>query len=354
MFHEVCIKDIRQETSDCISISFDIPLDLQDIFRYKAGQYLTLKRIIEGEDVRRSYSICSSPLDNEWRIAIKKVPFGTFSNHAHDNFKKGDTIELMPPAGRFTVNIMPENAHYYVGIAVGSGITPILSIIKTVLESEPSSHFTLLFGNKKRASVMFKETIEGLKNQYMKRFSVYYILSEEFSETALLRGRIDDVKLNYFFKHLINKDQIDGFYICGPEDMTHALKTCLEVAGIDKTKIHFELFGVKKQPLMRGFAATLNDKKQSAVTIRLDGSEFTMPLGYDGNSVLDEAMMHGADLPYACKGGVCCTCKAKLVEGLVEMTVNYGLEPAEMAAGFILTCQAHPRSARVVVDFDAK
>jgi ring-1,2-phenylacetyl-CoA epoxidase subunit PaaE len=355
MFHKLKIKNIRPETEDCVSIALEVPTTLVDVFQFKSGQYLTFKRIVEQEELRRSYSICSSPTDNELRVAIKKVPFGKFSTFANESLKEGDFLEVMPPNGRFTALCSADNVKKYVGFAAGSGITPILSILKNVLRSEPKSHFTLIYGNKKRTSIIFKEAIEALKNQYMERFSVYHVLSQEMTDATLLNGRIDAEKTHLFSKNILKIQEIDHFYICGPEEMTHAVIDTLEKKGVDKSKIHFELFTSSKPNIKKTIAPTeIDNRPKSEVTIRLDGSAFKMQLAYEGDNILDEAMRHGADLPYACKGGVCCTCKAKLVEGEVVMTVNYGLEADEIAAGFILTCQAHPRTPKVVVDFDLK
>jgi ring-1,2-phenylacetyl-CoA epoxidase subunit PaaE len=355
MFHKLRIKNIRLETPDCVSIAFEVPAALSKTFEYEAGQYLTLKHIIDGVDFRRSYSICSSPIETELRIAIKKVPFGKFSTFANEFLKEGDFLDVMPPNGRFKAICAANNAKKYVGIAAGSGITPILSILKTVLGTEPNSHFTLIYGNKKRTSIIFKEAIEALKNLYMQRLSVYHVLSQEMTDAALLSGRIDAQKVNHFCEKIIKIAEVDDFYLCGPEEMTQLAITSLENQGVEKSKIHFELFtsaSAKKQVFKPQI--DLDNSPKSEVTVRLDGSAFKMQLAYEGENILDEAMRNGADLPYACKGGVCCTCKAKLVEGEVHMTVNYGLEKDEIAAGFILTCQAHPRSEIVVVDFDLK
>jgi ring-1,2-phenylacetyl-CoA epoxidase subunit PaaE len=355
MFHKLRIKNIRTETADCVSIALEVPAALTHEFQYKPGQYPTFRSTIEGEDLRRSYSICSSPTDNELRVAIKKVPFGKFSTFANESLKEGDFIEVMPPNGRFTAICKVENYKKYLGIAAGSGITPILSILKTVLRTEPNSHFTLIYGNKRRTSIIFKEAIEALKNQYMQRLSVYHVLSQEMTDAALLSGRIDALKVNHFLKSVLNPAEIDDFYLCGPEEMTHASIATLENVGVEKSKIHFELFTTSSaQKQIFKPQIEVENSPKSEVTVRLDGSAFKMQLAYEGENILDEAMRNGADLPYACKGGVCCTCKAKLVEGEVHMDVNYGLEKDEIAAGFILTCQAHPRTPIVVIDFDLK
>jgi ring-1,2-phenylacetyl-CoA epoxidase subunit PaaE len=311
---------------------------------------------LDGEEVRRSYSICSSPLDNELRVAVKKVPFGRFSTFANEGLKVGEGIETMPPAGKFTVQPVENHAKNYLAIATGSGITPILSILKTVLKTEPKSQFTLIYGNQRRSSIIFKEAIEGLKNKYMSRLSVYHILSQEVTDAKILSGRIDEAKLAYFFKHIIPVETVDDFYICGQEAMTQTVRNQLNQLGISPKKVHFELFAATRPLKKYSEIRTPNSEigEQSTVTICLDGVSFQLKLGYHGENVLDAAMKKGADLPFACKGGVCCTCKAKLVAGKVEMDVNYGLEAEEIAAGFILTCQAHPRTPTLIVDFDFK
>jgi ring-1,2-phenylacetyl-CoA epoxidase subunit PaaE len=356
MFYPLKIKEIRLETADCVSILLEIPAELKNVFQFKSGQYLTFRTRLDGQEIRRSYSICSSPLENEWRVAVKKVPFGQFSTFANEQLKVGDRIETMPPAGKFTVQPVEKQAKNYLAIATGSGITPILSILKTVLKAEPKSQFTLIYGNQKRSSIIFKEAIDGLKNKYMTRLSVYHILSQEVTDAKILSGRIDEPKLDYFFKQIIPIETVDHFYICGQEAMTQTVRNQLNQRGVSPQKVHFELFATNKSNPKH--AEIRNQKseigEQSEVTIRLDGVSSKMRLAYHGENVLDAAMKNGADLPFACKGGVCCTCKAKLVEGKVEMDVNYGLEAEEIAAGFILTCQSHPRTPTLIVDFDLK
>lgn len=355
-FHSLQIADIRKETSDCVSVAFAIPEVLRDIFLYKQGQYITLRTHIRGEEVRRSYSICSSPLDNELRIAIKRVANGRFSNYANGELQKGDTIDVLPPIGKFFTELDPVQQKQYAGFAAGSGITPLVSIIKTTLRTEPLSSFTLVYGNRNRHSVIFREALEALKNLYMERFRVIHILSREKTDTPIHSGRIDAGKCEVLFEKNIDPLQTDVFFICGPEEMIFTVKESLEKKGVDPKKIHFELFTTpdSKQVTATHKQVTGNTGVKSRVTIRLDGISFDFDLGFDGISILDAALQQGADLPYACKGGVCCTCRAKLVEGEVDMEMNYGLEPDEIEKGFILTCQSHPRTEKVVVDFDTK
>jgi ring-1,2-phenylacetyl-CoA epoxidase subunit PaaE len=354
-FHPLIIKDVRRETAECVSVAFDIPDNLKEQYLHKHGQYVTIKANINGEEIRRSYSVCSSPLENELRIAIKKVDDGIFSKYANESLKKGDVLEAMPPIGKFYTELNKAHKKSYVAFAAGSGITPILSIIKTTLLSEPDSQFTLVFGNRNRQSIIFKEELEGLKNKFIDRFRVIHILSREKMDAAINFGRIDKDKCSLLFDKAIDVDKTDEFFLCGPEEMIFAVKECLEGRGIDRKKIHFELFTTSTNKVTQASKKAASDNEvKSKITIKLDGSAFDFDLGFDSESILDAALKQGADLPYACKGGVCCTCRAKLVEGEVDMDLNYALEPEELEQGFILTCQSHPRTEKVVVDFDMK
>lgn len=355
-FHPLTIADIRRETSDCVSIAFTVPEELKEIFNYTQGQYITLRKTLNGEEVRRSYSVCSSPLDNELRVAVKKVEQGLFSTHANDVLQKGDTLDVMPPVGKFFTALDPQQTKCYTGFAAGSGITPLLSIIKTTLQTEPKSSFTLVYGNRNRHSIIFKEELEALKNRYMERFRVIYILSREKTDAAINFGRIDADKCTELCNKNLDIAHTDEFFLCGPEAMIFSVKEQLEAMGVDQKKIHFELFttpGGKTAAAVQRASSEKTEVK-SRITIKLDGVSFDFDLGFEGDAILDAALKQGADLPYACKGGVCCTCRAKLVEGEVDMDVNYGLEQEEIEQGFILTCQAHPRTEKVVVDFDSK
>ncbi len=356
-FYPLKITEVKRETPECVSVQFEVPEDLKETFQYQAGQYLTLKTEIEGEEIRRSYSLCSSPVEDEWRVAVKQVEGGKFSTFANQQLKAGDTLESMPPMGNFTTNINKNNNKKYLGFAAGSGITPVISIIKTVLESEPESHFTLFYGNKEFETIIFREEIEALKNRFIGRISVYHILSREMQGVDLFYGRMDKEKCQQFCEKLIDVSTMSEAFICGPEEMIFAIKDGLEAEGMDKNHIHFELFtspagklGQKTETTKREFDPT----KESKVTIQLDGNIYDFTLGYGGKNILDAALKNGADLPFACKGGVCCTCRAKLEEGEVDMDVNYALEPEEVEAGFILTCQSHPRTEKIRVNFDEK
>jgi ring-1,2-phenylacetyl-CoA epoxidase subunit PaaE len=363
-FRALTIEDVRRETAECISVAFAIPAGFREEFRWRQGQNITLRTRINGEEVRRSYSICSSPLDNELRVAIKKVPGGVFSTYANEQLQKGHVIDVLPPSGKFYTELLPENRKRYLAFAAGSGITPILSLIKTTLAVEPGSRFTLVYGNRHRGSILFREELEGLKNRYMDRLSLLHILSREQMDSPLNQGRIDTAKCGELCHRLIDLRMLDEVFLCGPEEMIFMLKGWLEQQGVETRKIHFELFHTRADAAgasSRAAAASAakvvgrsSGEKISRVTVRLDGISHDFNLPYDGSSILDAAMMEGVDLPFACKGGVCCTCRARLAEGQVEMEVNYALEPDELAAGFILTCQSHPRTDRVIVDYDSK
>jgi ring-1,2-phenylacetyl-CoA epoxidase subunit PaaE len=355
-FHSLKIKEVSKETADCVAITFDVPQDLQNDFVFTQGQNLTLKTIINGEEVRRSYSICTAPYENKLTVAVKKVDGGIFSTYANTILQKGDVIDVMPPSGKFNTILNHLNKKNYLAIAAGSGITPILSIIKTTLQTEPQSTFTLVYSNKNKNSIIFFEEIEGLKNKYINRFNLINILSREKTDAAISFGRINEEKLAHLSK-LINYKTIDDVFICGPEEMIFCAKDFFEKKGLDKKQIHFELFGTVKKKLAMGNEQLVKEKTTEAksnITIKLDGRSFDFALGFNEGNILDAALAQGADLPYACKGGVCCTCKAKLLEGEVEMDVNWGLEHDEIEQGFILTCQSHPKTEKVVVDFDVK
>ncbi|MEO8414193.1 MAG: 1,2-phenylacetyl-CoA epoxidase subunit PaaE [Ginsengibacter sp.] len=353
-FHKLTVKDVRQETGDCVSIALDIPRELGENFRFKQGQNITVKCTLNGVEVRRSYSICSSPLDNELRIAVKKVYGGAFSSFANQKLNKGDVLEVLPPTGTFYTDVHISNKKDYVFFAAGSGITPVISIIKTILPVEPESSVTLVFGNRNVSSIIFKEQLEALKDKYLQRFSMHHILSRERTEADINYGRIDSKKCLQFSK-LIDFASADEFFICGPEEMIFAVKEFLETNRIQKHKIHFELFTTPARKVTKfDPAPKKTEDGGSEVTVKLDGRSFNFTLDYNSSTILDAALSLGADLPFSCKGGVCTTCKAKLIEGKVDMEVNYGLEPDEVEAGFILTCQSHPGSKKVVIDFDVK
>lgn len=351
-FYPLVIKEKRFETSTCVSLLFDIPEDLKNSFEYTSGQYLTLRADINGEDIRRSYSLCSAPHESQWRVAVKKVPGGRFSTFAMDVLQEGDTLEVMAPAGNFSLK---EEGPSYVMIAAGSGITPILSLTKDILEKQPEADVLLFYGNKTSDQIIFKEELEALKNVHLERLQLYYILSQEHQESPWFNGRIDGEKVGQYAKVFFDTQAVTEYFICGPEAMIWSAKEKLEALGVQEDRIRFELFTSSASPAGEAFKGHLQEEEleyESEITIILDGQESQFGLGYQGLTILDAALAQNNDLPFACKGGVCCTCKAKLLEGQVEMEVNYALEPEEVEAGYILTCQSHPRTEKVKVDFD--
>ena len=355
-FHSLKVSKINKETPDCVSVSFDIPEPLKSSFEFREGQNITVKKTFDGKEIRRSYSICNAPYEQELKVAIKKVDGGLFSRFANEELQAGDVLEVMPPSGKFNAKQSNNSTAKYLAIAAGSGITPIISIIKHTLQTQENSEFTLVYGNKSRNSIIFFEELEALKNKYMLRFNFINILSREKTDADIFYGRINEQKFEALNK-LLPYQSFDEVYICGPEEMIFTASDYLQKQGIEKNRIHFELFTTPGQSFADVTAKkeSITDKgPKSKVSIKLDGRSFDFDLSYTGQSVLDAALQQGADLPYACKGGVCCSCRAKLVEGQVKMDVNYALEPEEVEAGFILTCQSHPTTEKVVIDFDVK
>lgn len=356
-FHQLKVKDIRKETKEAVSVAFEVPKDLKEDYQFIQGQYLTIKKEFNGEEIRRSYSVCVSPLENELRVAIKKVYKGRFSTFANDQLEIGDVLDVMTPMGRFHTKVEEGQQKNYVCFAGGSGITPIISIIKTVLQIESQSRVILFYANKGVDSIIFLEQLEALKNQYLNRLTLHHVFSGEKLESELFNGYITPQKTRDFAKLLFNTNEIDDYFVCGPEPMMLAIREGLESLKVASKKIHIELFaplGKKVEHVAKEEGINFDPTTTSKATIRLDGDSFEMLLDYGGESILDAALNAGADLPFACKGGVCATCRAKLVEGEVKMDVNYGLEEEEVDAGFILTCQSHPRTEKIVVDFDIK
>lgn len=351
-FHTLKIATIKRETDETISVSFEIPEDLRNSYEYQSGQYLTLRTTIDGEDLRRSYSLCSAPHENEWRVAIKKVEAGKFSTHAKDSFKVGDEIQVMTPMGNFTADIQATNAKNYVFFASGSGVTPVFSLIKSILEKEPNSNVTLFYGNKRFGTIIFREELEALKNNYLDAFTLTHVLSRENLGNQIQKGRIDAAKCVELNQAFLKDIAVDEVYVCGPEEMIFAVKETYEGMGLAKEKIHFELFNTSTPKKVIDISLPQEQMVESNVTVILDGDRYDLALQSDGENILDAANKAGADLPYACKGGVCCTCKAKIIEGTARMDVNYALEKDEVEAGYILTCQSHPTSEKLIISFD--
>lgn len=351
-FHPLKIAELRRETADAVSLRFEVPAALAEDYRFVQGQHLTLKARVGDEELRRSYSICAGVNDGELRVAIKKVAGGRFSTWANGGIQVGDVLEVMTPEGRFHTPLDPAQARHYVAFAAGSGITPILSLIKTTLAAEPQSRFTLVYGNRRQASVMFAEALEDLKNRYLARFTLYNLFSREEQEVPLFNGRLDAAKVAAFMDTLLPADTIDEAFICGPGAMIDEVEAALLGAGLSAQHIHLERFGVPDAAPAHHVEA--GDAPQATIVVVADGLRREMEFHASDPSILDVALRAGMDLPYSCKGGVCCTCRAKVVEGKVRMDKNYTLEQPDVDAGYVLTCQAHPLTERVVISFDER
>lgn len=354
-FHSLKVSGLQRETPDCVVISFDIPEALKQVFQFEHGQNITLKKTIGAEELRRSYSICSSPHENKLSIAVKMVASGRLSNYLNSELSQGDTLDVLPPTGRFGTPLNPGNCKAYLAFAAGSGITPVISVVKAVLATEPRSNFTLVYGNSSLGSIIFFNELAGLKNKYVHRFNLVNILSREQMESPLNSGRIDAKKLEQLSR-VLDFGSMDEIFICGPQEMLYTIREWLGSRNIDRSKIHFELFTIPGKNSIPG--SKVGNREQFAIgariSIQLDGRRiaFSMPPGKV--SILDAALLQGADLPFACKGGVCSTCKAVLVKGEVQMEANYALEAAELEKGFILTCQSRPLSRSIAIDFDLR
>ncbi len=356
-YHPLRIARIQPETADCVSVWLEVPEDLKGKFSYQPGQYLNCRAVIGGEEIRKSYSICSVPGDPYLVIAVKLVYGGKFSTYVNRVLKPGDLFEVTAPEGKFTLpDGLPPDASVLF-FAAGSGITPVMSLLRYFLEHFPGGQATLFYSNKNSESIIFRDALEALKNQYMTRFSIFHILTREVTSVDILSGRIDQAKCGDFAKHFFDIRDVTMAFICGPELMIHDLRDGLMLLGLKPEQIRFELFGSgafkggkpKEQEIMERLEG---EDRMSRVTIRFDGHETDFQIGYRDKAVLDVAMKGGLDLPYSCKGGVCSTCRALVVEGKVHMDIQYGLEPDEVDAGYVLTCQAHPRSERLILDYD--
>ncbi|SEN67712.1 ring-1,2-phenylacetyl-CoA epoxidase subunit PaaE [Duganella sp. CF517] len=353
-FHPLTVSQVRNETRDTIAVTFAVPPELQDSFRFQQGQHLTLRAIIDDEDVRRSYSICSAVHEGALRVAIKRTQGGLFSSWANESIKPGLTLDVMPPMGHFNVPLDAANHKHYLAFAAGSGITPILSIIKTTLAAEPHSRFTLFYGNRASSSVIFKDELSDLKDTYMDRLKLAYVMSREQQDIELFNGRITKEKCAQFLRHWVRVDDIDVAFICGPEDMMLGVSEALQEAGMPKSNIKIELFAAsipKHQHKPRALDPAAA-RHETEVTVIMDGSASSFTMDQDKESLLDAGLRAGIDMRYSCKGGVCSTCRCKLLEGKVDMDVNYALEDYEIARGYVLSCQSFPITDKVVIDFD--
>jgi ring-1,2-phenylacetyl-CoA epoxidase subunit PaaE len=352
-FHTLKIAEVRRETPESVSLRFDLPAELRADYAFAPGQHLALRATIDGQEVRRSYSICAGADDGELRVAIRKVNGGQFSTWASDRLKAGDAIDVMTPDGRFTVPIDAGHARHYVAFAAGSGITPILSLAKTLLRREPGSRFTLVYGNRRPASSMFQEELEDLKDRFLSRFVLYNVFSREEQEVPLFNGRIDGERVRAFLDMLIPADTIDDAFVCGPASMIDEVESALLAAGVARAHVHVERFGT---PGTHADAAPepAPDATGAVVTFVVDGLRREVEFTPEHGSLLDAGAAAGLDLPFSCKGGMCCTCRAKLLQGEVKMRKNFALEAADLEAGFVLTCQAYPLSDRVLLSFDER
>jgi ring-1,2-phenylacetyl-CoA epoxidase subunit PaaE len=354
-FHPLTVSNVRQETVDCVSVAFEIPSDLQEVFKFKQGQYLTLRETIEGEDVRRSYSISSGINDGELRVAIKKVDGGLFSTWANENLKKGSQIQVMTPMGNFSPELSKENKKNYLLVAAGSGITPVISIARSILDTEPNSEVNLIYGNRWFNTIIFREELEDLKDRFLGKFRVFHVLSAEPSDIPLFHGRIDTEKCRGFNGTFIDFKSMNEVFVCGPEPMIRAVSEYSEGVGVKKENIHFELFaspGQIKERAPKEVKEVKSVGEVCDVQVILDGQESSFAMPMNGMKILDAAQRNGVDIPFSCKGGMCCTCRAHISEGTATMEVNYALEPGEVENGFVLTCQAIPTSSKIIVDFD--
>lgn len=353
-FYNLKVAEIYKETEDTSVVTFDIPSELKDVFKFRQGQHLTLKADIKGEDVRRSYSLCSSPFENQWKVAVKQIPEGKFSTYMNKKVKVGDHIDVMSPSGTFGVNCNPDNAKNYLFFAAGSGITPVLSMIKTHLAIEPNSTCKLFYVNKTAKSIIFKEDLEQLRNKYFGRLEIYYFLTKERRDIELFNGRFDDEKMKVLTRTFIDIPDTSEVFLCGPEQMVNFVSNYLVEAGLPKELIHFELFvtGLSEEDIKRAERLGKQNVEGTEVTIVDGGKEFQFTMTKEYDNILDAALGAGADLPFACKGGVCSTCKCQVIEGAVEMKINYALEDKEVAQNYVLSCQAVPTTKKVVVDFD--
>lgn len=347
-FHSLRVAAIDELTDDAVALTFSVPPELASSFMFLPGQHLSIRG---GDDVRRSYSLCTSPSSGLLRIGVKRLSGGAFSEGVVSRLVVGDSLDVMTPAGRFTVALDPTARRSYVAIAAGSGITPVLSILAAVLEGEPGSTVTLIYANRTHRSVMFLDEVHDLKDRYPSRFQIIHVLSREEQEVELLSGRLDGERLARILSSLVPPEDVDQWFLCGPQQLVVELRSTLLDAGVSADHVHTELFHA--DPVPRAPVTALDVPDGAAqVTIRLDGRSSSFDLRPDGPPVLDAAMTVRSDLPFACKGGVCGTCRARVVEGTVAMDANYALEPDEIENGYVLTCQSHPTSAKVVLDFD--
>ena len=350
------MKDLRRETAGAVSIAFAVPPELAEAYTFEPGQYLTLRTTIDGEDARRSYSICSGLDDGELRVAVKGVDGGLFSGFANAVIKEGDAIDVMTPIGRFTVPLEPQSERAYLAVASGSGITPVMSHIRTVMSREPRSSFVLIYGNRTSRDIIFKEALEDLKDRHLGRLAVHHVLSREAQDIPLLHGRLDAEKIESLVRASLPGREVDHAFLCGPQGVIEAARAALAGLGVPADHVHLELFTpdlpVSPASAPRPHRSVAETQAPVATaTVKLDGMTHLVPVAAE-ESVIEAGLRAGLELPFSCKGGMCCTCRAKLISGTVEMLQNYSLEPWEIEQGFVLTCQSRPTSPEVTLDFD--
>jgi ring-1,2-phenylacetyl-CoA epoxidase subunit PaaE len=349
-FHALRVTEVDRLTADAVAITLDVPDDLREEFRFRAGQHLSVRSPALGDGVRRNYSLCAPATSGRLRIGVKRIPDGVFSSYAAERLRPGDVLEVMAPTGSFGPTLIPDQARRYAAIAAGSGITPVLSILATALEVEPGSTAALVYVNRSIPDIMFLEELEDLKNRHTGRFQLVHVLDGEPLDIELLSGRLDADRLGRLLDALVPVSDVDEWYLCGPLPLTEAARGVLLERGAHPDHVHRELFhvgAVAPRP-----PVPVDDTTGASVTVVLDGRAHTFRLPRDGASILDATLRVRADAPYACKTAVCGTCRARVLEGEVEMDAGYALEPAERRAGYVLTCQAHPVSERVTVDYD--
>ena len=357
IFHPLRVREVLPDTAEAVVVAFDVPPELREVFSFTQGQYLTLRTEIGGADLRRSYSICAGVDDGELRVGVRKVKGGVFSNWINEHLRPGQLISVMAPQGRFFVPIEPGARRHHVGIAGGSGVTPILSTMKTVLAREPLSRFTLIYGNRALKSTMFKEEIEDLKNKYLTRLTLHHVFSDEHTDAPLNMGVMNRDKIGEFLRSVVPAATIDHAFICGPFQMNDEAEAALLAAGVPEDRIHIERFGLAPQAQQVGAViheAKPGDAEAARITIIRDGLKRDISFTKDQPSILDAASAAGLEVPFSCTSGVCGTCRAKLVEGEVRMERNFALDKNEVANGFVLTCQAHPITPHVVLSFDER
>ena len=353
-FHALSVAEVRPETNDTVSVAFEVPDQLRNQYRFAQGQHLTLRRKFSGTEIRRSYSICSSVDEDELRIAVKAIPNGVFSGFVHNRLAAGKKIEVGSPIGHFNVPLDPSQSKRYAAFAAGSGITPLMSIIKTTLERELRSRFTLVYGNRETGSIIFREALERLKNIYMERLSLVHTLSQESRNLPLLDGRIDRVKADALLESLVLVDQHNEFFLCGPKGMIDAVREALIKKEVPSSCIHYELFTPPDHEIVNQSECQSIQAQGTccSVVVSLDSKSTTFEMSRAGDTLLEAVRRVRPEVPYACEGGVCATCRAKLVEGRVNMQLNFALEESDLSSGYVLTCQSVPLTDRIVIDFD--